>query len=109
MGCIMCNNGTLKEKMVEYKEFGVSLGRYKANVCIKCGEAFFDSETAKKIQNKSKELGLFGLAKKTKVAKVGNSLAIRIPKEIADFIKLKKEEEVRIVPKSQRELIIDVG
>ena len=45
----------------------------------------------------------------TKVAKVGNSLAIRIPKEIADFIKLKKEEEVKITPKSQRELIINFG
>lgn len=109
MRCVMCGNGTLKEKIVEYKEFGISLGKYKADVCAKCGEAFFDSETAKKIQAKSKELGLFGLAKKTKVAKVGNSLAIRIPKEIADFIKLKKEEEVKITPKSQRELIINFG
>jgi YgiT-type zinc finger domain-containing protein len=105
----MCGNGTLKEKTVEYKEFGISLGKYKADVCAKCGEAFFDSETAKKIQAKSKELGLFGLAKKTKVAKVGNSLAIRIPKEIADFINLKKEEEVKITPKNQHELIINVS
>lgn len=109
MKCIMCNNGTLKGKTVEYKEFGISLGKYKANVCAKCGEAFFDSETAQKIQAKSKELGLFGLAKKTKVAKVGNSLAIRIPKEIADFIKLKKEGEVKIIPKNQHELIINFG
>lgn len=109
MKCVMCNNGAMKEKIAEYKEFGISLGKYRASVCTNCGEAFFDSDTAKKIQNKSKELGLFGLAKKTKVAKVGNSLAIRIPKEIADFIKLKKEEEVRIVPKDQKELIISVG
>ena len=109
MKCVMCDNGTLKEKMVEYREFEISLGKYKANVCAKCGEAFFDSETAQKIQAKSKELGLFGLAKKTKVAKVGNSLAIRIPKEIADFIKLKKEGEVKIIPKNQHELIINFG
>ncbi|MBI2107596.1 AbrB/MazE/SpoVT family DNA-binding domain-containing protein [Candidatus Woesearchaeota archaeon] len=109
MKCVMCNKGEFKKKMTEYKEFGVSLGKYKANVCMKCGEAFFDSETAGKIQDKSKALGLFGLAKKTKVAKVGNSLAIRIPKEIADFVKLKKEEEVRIVPKSQNELVIGIN
>ena len=109
MKCVMCDKGTLKEKTVDYKEFGVSLGKYRGKVCTNCGEVFFDSETAKKIQAKSKEMGLFGLAKKTKVAKVGNSLAIRIPKEIAEFIKLKKEEEVRIVPKSQSELIIGVG
>lgn len=109
MKCIMCNKGTLKEKIVDYKEFGVSLGKHKADICTKCGEVFFDSETARKIQAKSRELGLFGLAKKTKVAKVGNSLAIRIPKEIADFIKLKKEEEVKIMPKSQHELIINTS
>ena len=104
----MCN-GELKEELAEHKEFGISLGKYKGNVCANCGEVFFDSATAKKIQAKSKEFGLFGLAKKTKVAKVGNSLAIRIPKEIADFLKLKKEEEVRIMPKSQKELVIEIG
>ncbi len=40
---------------------------------------FFDSETAAKIQAKSKKMGLLGLAKKTKVAEIGNSIAIRIP------------------------------
>ncbi len=108
MKCIMCNKGQLDEKIVDYKEFGVSLGKYKGSVCANCGETFFDSETAKKIQAKSKEMGFFGLAKKTKVAKVGNSLAVRIPKEIAEFAKLKKEAEVKIVPKSQNELIIGI-
>ena len=49
------------------------------------------------------------MAKKTKVAQVGNSLAVRIPKEIADFIKLKKEEEVRIFPKNKKEIIIEIN
>lgn len=109
MKCVMCDKGTLKEKNVDYKEFGVSLGKYSGKVCTNCGEVFFDASTAKKIQVKSKELGLFGLAKNTKVARVGNSLAIRIPKEIANFLKLKKEEQVKIMPKSQNELIICVG
>ncbi len=107
MKCIICDKGTLEEKMIDYKEFGVSLGRFKGSSCNNCGEIFFDSETARKIQAKSKEMGLFGLSKRTKVAKVGNSLAIRIPKEIAEFVKLKKEKEVRIFPKSANELIID--
>jgi len=52
---------------------------------------------------------LFGLSfKKTKVAKVGNSLAIRIPKEIADFVNLKKEEEVRIIPRSKKEIVFEL-
>lgn len=85
----MCNR-QLKEKLVEQKEFRMFLGKYKTLVCTNCDESFFNSKTVDKIQAKSKEFGLFGLAKKTKVAQVGNSLAIRIPKEIARFIKLKE-------------------
>jgi len=107
MKCLMCG-GELKEKIVEHKEFGIVLGKFKAEVCAKCGEVFYDSDVADKIQAKSRELGLFGLAKKTKVAQVGNSLAIRIPKEIAKFIKLKKEEEVKITPRSQKEITIEI-
>lgn len=107
MKCVMCGSGTMEEKEIEYKEFGISLGRFKGRVCKACGEAFFDSEIARKIQAKSKQMGLFGLSKKTKIAQVGNSLAIRIPKEIVQFMKLKKEKEVRIIPKNPDELIVE--
>lgn len=103
----MCNKGFLEEKFVDYKEFEISLGKFKASVCNSCGNIFFDSETAKKIQIKSKGAGLFGLAKKTKVAQVGNSLAIRVPKEISDFTKLRKGEEVKITPKSNKQILIE--
>ena len=103
----MCGSNTVN-KNVDYKEFGVFLGNFKAGVCQKCGETFFDEKTAEKIQTKSKELGLFGLAKKAKVAEIGNSIAIRIPKEIAEFLKLKKGKEVIIFPENKNELRIDV-
>lgn len=73
-------------------------------MCEKCGEVFFDEITAGKIQEKSKQLGLFGLAKKVKVAELGNSLAIRIPKEIASFLNLKKGKEVLLSPKTKHDL-----
>src|SRR3989338_11567755 len=81
MKCVLCE-GKLEGRTIDYEEFGVFLGRFKGLACNRCDEMFFDGETAKKIQEKSKELGLFGLSKNTRVAKVGNSLAIRVPKEI---------------------------
>lgn len=107
MKCLFCNSVT-KEKSVDYAEMGVSLGKFKAQVCTKCGETFFDSEIAGKIQAKSKKLGLFGLAKKIKVAKVGNSIAIRVPKRLAEFVGLKKGQEVLIRPREKNELSIEV-
>ena len=107
MKCIMCG-GTTSKKTAEYKEFGISLGDFKADVCEKCGETFFDEKTAELIQQKSKQMGLFGLAKKAKVAEVGNSVAIRIPKEIAEFLDLKKGKEVTLLPESKHGLHIHI-
>lgn len=108
MKCILCNS-VLEEKLVEHKEFGIHLGKFKAHVCKHCGEVYFDSDSVDSIQKKSKKLGLFGLAsKKTRVAQIGNSLAIRIPKDLAHFVDLKKEQEVKIIPKSKKEILLEV-
>lgn len=107
MKCVMCEGDTIKQN-IEYTEFGIILGNFEANVCKKCGEVYFDEETAGRIQNKSKQMGLFGLAKKAKIAKIGNSIAIRIPKEISEFLKLKKGEEVTIFPEGKHQLHIEI-
>lgn len=106
MRCVLCG-GKTSAKNVEHKEFGVSLGTFRAEVCEKCGETYFDEKTVERIQQKSKDIGLFGLAKKAKVAKIGNSIAIRVPKEIADFLKLKKGEEVLMFPEGKQGLHIE--
>lgn len=107
MKCIFCGGKTI-QKNIEYKEFGILLGHFSAEVCEKCNETFFDEKTAEKIQKKSRELGLFGLAKRVKIAEIGNSIAIRVPKEISNFLNLKKGEEVTIYPETKKELRIHV-
>lgn len=107
MKCVICQ-GILEEKKVEYQELGVSLGQFTAKVCQSCGEHFFEGPTVDKIQAISKKKGLFGIAaKKTKIALVGNSLAVRIPKEIAAFTHLHKEGEVRVIPKNRHEILLE--
>lgn len=106
MKCVMCNS-ELKEKLAEYEEYGTSFGKYKAKVCSDCGEVYFDPEIVDKIQEKSKKLGLFRIIKKVRVAQVGNSLAIRIPKEIALATGLKKGREVIIAPKGKSNINIE--
>lgn len=107
MKCVLCGEKTV-EKTVEHAEYGISLGHFKANVCEKCGETYFDEKTVVKIQEKSKEMGLFGLAKKVKVAELGNSIAIRIPKDIATFLNIKKGQQVLLAPQTKHDLHIEV-
>ncbi len=101
MKCLKCKE-EMKEKLVEHKEFGVSLGRFPAMVCPKCNEKFYDSKAVDKIQAASKKAGLFGRVSRVKAAKIGNSIAIRVPKEIAEFVHLKPGAEVILHPEEGR-------
>jgi YgiT-type zinc finger domain-containing protein len=100
--CPICNKGNLKEGKIEEKMFGVVLGRFKAEICDRCGESFVSSETMREIEEKAKKKGLWGLTEKVKVVKSGNSLAIRIPAKIAKFLKLDIGEELLIYPEKKK-------
>jgi len=105
MKCIICNKGILKKGKIKEHMFGVYLGEFPAEICNKCNESFTDSKTTRKIEEIAKKKGIFGLEKKTKITKTGNSLAVRIPKEIADFFKLKEGKEAYIHPEGNKLVI----
>ncbi|MCG2760668.1 MAG: hypothetical protein L6407_05600, partial [Candidatus Delongbacteria bacterium] len=75
-----------KKGKVEEEMFGVSLGKFDAEVCDCCGEAFFSLKETERMEAKAKELGVWGLAKHMKIVKSGNSLSVRIPAKIARFL-----------------------
>lgn len=98
--CPICEKGKLEKKQIDEIMFGVSLGKFPAQVCRNCGESFTDAETTRKVEEVAKKKGLWGLGVKTKITKTGNSLAVRIPKKIADFLKFKEGEEAYIHPEA---------
>ncbi|MBU1005819.1 MAG: AbrB/MazE/SpoVT family DNA-binding domain-containing protein [Nanoarchaeota archaeon] len=59
----------------------------------------------KKIEEAAKKKGIWGLGRKTKITQTGNSLAVRIPKQLADYLHLKRGEEVYISPKDNKLII----
>ena len=101
MKCPICEKGKLKKGKIREVMFGVDLGEFPAEVCEECEESFTDIETTKRIEEEAKKRGIWGLGVKTKVTKTGNSLAIRIPKKIAEFVNLKEGEEAYIHPDSK--------
>ena len=106
--CPMCDKGTLKKGKVEEEMFGISLGKYDAEICDKCGESFFDQDAVQKMEAKAKELGIWGLAKNMKVVKSGNSLSVRIPAKIARFLNLKEGENVLLYPDGENKIVVEV-
>ncbi len=85
--------------------FGVYFGEFSAEIC---NESFTDEKTTRAIEKEAKEKGIWGLGKKTKITKTGNSIAVRIPKEIANFLKLKVGNEAYIHP-DKNKIIIEPG
>ncbi|MDI6640552.1 MAG: YgiT-type zinc finger protein [Methanocellales archaeon] len=106
--CPVCEKGNLKEGKVEEEMFGTSLGRYRAEICDRCGESFVDEETMRAIEQKARQLGIWGLAKKIKIVRSGNSLAIRIPADIARFLKLEEGKEMFLHPEGTTKLAIEI-
>jgi len=103
--CDECG-GKIENKKVDFKLFGISLGKFDALVCSKCGQTLFTEEVSDEIDKVAKEKGLWGLESKTKVAKIGDSLSIRVNKRLAEFLNLKKGEEVTLIPEGKNKLLV---
>jgi len=88
--------------------FGVSLGEFGAEVCSSCQEAFFDDEAMALLERRAKAAGIWGLGRKLKVVKSGNSLVLRIPTDLAKFMKLKAGKEVYLHPEGDAKLVVDI-
>jgi len=96
--CPLCNEGELKNGKIKETMFGITLGEFPAEICNKCNESFTDESTTHLIELAAKKKGIWGLGAKTKIAKTGNSLAVRIPKNIVQYLKLKEGKELFIHP-----------
>ena len=105
MKCPICEKGNLIKVREKHVLFGVDLGNYPGEKCTACKEVFTDSLYMKKIEAVAKQKGIWGLEAKTKIAKTGNSLAVRIPQKIAKFLDLKAGVEAYIHPEANKLVI----
>lgn len=105
--CEECG-GKIVKKKVEHRYLGEFIGTFPAEVCQKCGEVIFDEGVSGKMTEIVKNRGLWGLGARTRIGKVGTSLDVKINKRIAEFMGLRKGNEVEIYPESKNRLVISV-
>lgn len=108
MLCPNCNT-KLKKAIVKEEYLGHELGKFEGFECTKCGETLLTEESVTKAQQKAKELGVFGLAEKTTIAKSGNSLIVRIKKKVANYLGLLEGDEVFVHPEGKKKLVVEVA
>jgi hypothetical protein len=107
--CPVCGKGSLKPAMIHEEMFGVELGAYPGEACAFCGETFLSTESMRAIEGRARELGLWGLASKVKIARSGNSLVVRIPAKLARYLKLKTGQEVMVSPEKENRLVLELA
>lgn len=61
--CPLCK-GKMEWKKHPFSLVGTELGKFEAEVCTKCGEAWFTEEASDQIDERAKELGLWGIGKR---------------------------------------------
>ena len=108
MECYNCQKKNFAQKKVDFIQLGMSLGKFDALVCPGCGETVFEGSVSKQIELKAKEVGIWGLARKTQIGTSGSSLDVKVPKLIAEFLDLKKGQEVIIEPTSKNKIEIRI-
>ena len=87
--CSECN-GNMKERTDKTPE-GVAYNYFK---CEKCGEEILNMEQLHKVAEKYRLIKTYH----TKLTKWGESIGLRIPKEVAKKYNFKFNEEVAIIP-----------
>ncbi len=107
MGCPVCE-GRLRRSRREYAYNDISLGEFEADVCQRCGEVFFTEAASDEIDRLARERGVWGIEARTKVSYSGNSLIVRIPKEVAEFMGLERGDGVRIHPEGKRRFVVEL-
>jgi hypothetical protein len=101
--------GKLKSGHTEVEFFGIDFGIRRADVCTKCGAEYISQDLMEELETEVKRRGLFGLERRGRVAKSGNSLVIRIPKEITDSLKIRRDMPIIIYPSDSKKLVIEVA
>lgn len=100
--------GTMKKSIAHIEQLGIDFGLKPIEVCTKCGEEYVSNDVMIEIENECKKRGLFGLERKVKVTKSGNSLVIRIPPEIAKFVGLNYETIISLLPLGKGKMELQV-
>ena len=100
--------GRLAERVSEVEFFGIDFGLKRVEVCADCGTEYLSQETMEEVEAEVKKRGLFGLERRGKVSRSGNSLVIRIPQEIVKSMNLKRDIPIVIYPSDKDRLVVEL-
>ncbi|MFQ6136930.1 MAG: hypothetical protein ACE5PM_07105 [Candidatus Hydrothermarchaeales archaeon] len=100
--------GTIKKSKCNIEFYGIDFGIRECEVCTSCGSEYLDQKVMEELEEEVKKRKIFALERNVKVTKSGNSLVIRIPPEIAEFLDIGYLSSLRLFPVEKSRLEIEV-
>ncbi|MBT7241193.1 MAG: AbrB/MazE/SpoVT family DNA-binding domain-containing protein [Candidatus Diapherotrites archaeon] len=97
MNCTKCRNKMIKKKGITPEGF-----EYTYSKCVECGEEIVDLKQLHEVANKYRYMKKYSV----KISKWGDSLAMRIPKELAKEYNIKSDERITLIPEKKSIKII---
>lgn len=107
--CDECGKGTMIKKKVAYAVLGASLGKFDALECSSCHGRIFPGPVFQEIEAAARAKGVWGIAAKTRVGTSGKSLDVRLPKQLVEFLEIRKGQEVLIEPMDKKKFIVSIS
>lgn len=100
--------GKLMEAPIHVEHLGIEFGVRTGHVCTRCGDEFLTEETWQEIEDAAKKAGFFGLERKVRVRRSGNSLVVAIPRDLARFLGVDKDSLVSLLPLGKGRLEVQI-
>lgn len=90
----------------EYLE-GIPLYEVPAYKCSKCGNEFFTEKMVDEMEVRSEEIRRHQFAFRRRLAVSGGGLVVRVPSDLANDLKLKEGQEVKILPVNHKGFLVE--
>ena len=108
-GNISCTcGGKLIKTQCEVEFYGIDFGVRECEVCTDCNIEYLDQETLGEVEKEVKKRGLFNLGQRVSITKSGNSLVVRLPKDITAFSGIKYKDSAMIYPSSRKKIELEL-
>ena len=105
--CAKCNKEMREVLLPKYEfEEGLPLHNVHSYRCDNCGKIFFTENQAKEMEARTNELKEYRFGFERKLTISGRSLVLGIPSELANQLKLKQGQKVKIFPMSKEGFLI---
>jgi len=105
--CVKCDKKMKLGGLTKYEyQKGFPLNNVQAYVCPNCNKVFFTEDQAHEMEARTKELKEYAFGFERKITISGKSLVVTIPSEIAEHLRIKKGQKVKIIPIAREGMMI---